>query len=166
MYGAEWNNGAVAAQSMTSFDDASAAQAAPYGSGHTAFMVQTPFQPPGSSIYHSMPSKPPPIIYGSPASIPSLPDSSYDPYDRNNIGHPRIHAPLPPPPPQLNGPLSGSPPSALFGNSAVRRSALLNNPLPEPPRESTYQPALLPPLKPGRTADTWAKYTTSITTAH
>ncbi|KAG6821380.1 hypothetical protein H0H93_014177 [Arthromyces matolae] len=41
----------------------------PYGSSHTAFVVQTP---PQHSIYHSMPAVPPPIIYSSSSSIPTV----------------------------------------------------------------------------------------------
>ncbi|TFK30840.1 hypothetical protein FA15DRAFT_662902 [Coprinopsis marcescibilis] len=161
MYGAEWNNGAIAGQSMSSFNDDPALHAAMHGSSHTAFMLQTPFQVPGSSIYHSMPNRPPPVVYGdygSPGSIPSLPD--YDNYDRR-----RSHY-------QQDTPYVGiSPPTKtlLTGPSApIPRAGKgrLNNPLPEPPRESAYQPAPLPSLPAnGRSNDPWSKYA-SVTTAH
>ncbi|KAF6766598.1 hypothetical protein DFP72DRAFT_1057747 [Ephemerocybe angulata] len=165
MYGAELNGNAVQsipAQSVLSFSDNLSTQAASYGSSHTAFTLQAPFQAAGpSSIYHSMPTKPPPIIYGSPASIPSLPDSlPYDPYDHNNFGNGT-------PTRQPRASYAPSPPEPL---PMLSRTPLANNPLPEPPRESTYKPAPLPPMKPATTTvrtgggDYWSKYA-SVTTA-
>ncbi|KAJ3542011.1 hypothetical protein NMY22_g3666 [Coprinellus aureogranulatus] len=167
MYGAELNGNAVQSiptQSVLSFSDNLSSQGASYGSSYTAFALQTPFAQghPGPSMYHSMPGRPPPIIYGSPASIPSLPDSAlYDPYDNNNLGNT--------PTPQRQRRTShraSSPPEHL---PVLSRSPLAKNPLPEPPRESTYQPAPLPPLKPAtatvRTSDYWAKYAGVTTNA-
>ncbi|TEB38927.1 hypothetical protein FA13DRAFT_1770016 [Coprinellus micaceus] len=164
MYGAEMSGNAVQSiptQSVLSFSDNLSSQGASYGSSYTAFSLQAPFQGhPGSSMYHSMPTKPPPIMYGSPASIPSLPDSTlYDPYDHNNIGN---IAPPPPPRQHRSSHHGPSPP-------ILSRSPLTKNPLPEPPRESTYQPAPLPPVKPAtamvRTSDYWAKYAGVTTNA-
>jgi len=117
-----------------------------YGSSHTAYVVQAGFHnsSPGSQIYHSMPVAPPPIIYSSPASIPSIPDSisSYGNYEQYRP----FRAPSPPLPPM---PLP------------VR-----NNPLPEPPRESSYAPAPLPSARHNKkhSNDYW-KFN-GITTAH
>ena len=119
-----------------------------YGSSHTAFVVQTPFHGPSAQIYHSMPTAPPPIIYSSPASIPSIPDSlsSYDPYD-----------------PYRSYPTST--PTNFKAPSSLSRPPL-NNPLPEPPRESPYEPAPLPSTRQGNrhSSDYWTK-STGITTA-
>ncbi|KAF8167706.1 hypothetical protein B0H34DRAFT_792401 [Crassisporium funariophilum] len=118
--------------STSSQSDDTPPHEAMYGSSHTAFVVQSPFQIHGSQIYHSMPTGPPPIIYSSPASIPSIPDSlsSYDPYDPANIYRPyqtlANHKPAEPIP-----------------------RVPLNNPLPEPPRESPYEPAPLTSARQG-----------------
>ncbi|KAF4623135.1 hypothetical protein D9613_002162 [Agrocybe pediades] len=124
-----------------------------YGSSHTAYVVQSPFQTSnlGSQIYHSMPTGPPPIIYSSPASIPSIPDtfSSYEPYDnvyRSYATASTIDYKSPPTIPRPS----------------------LNNPLPEPPKESDIDlSSLKASAKPSsrHTNDYWTKYN-GITTTH
>jgi len=165
MYGAELNGNAIQSippsQSVLSFSDNLSSLGATYGSNHTAFALGAPFANSGSSIYHSMPTKLPPIIYGSPASIPSIPDSlPYDPYDRQNIDQTTATRPH-------NGSASTPPPPERPSKDLFARKPLVNNPLPEPPRESTYQPAPLPPLKPATSSrtsgDYWSKYTTVTT---
>ena len=126
-----------------------AVHGAVHGSSHTAYMVQTPFQSGrGTQIYHSMPTGPPPIIYSSPASIPSIPDSisSYEPYEH-------VYRPYPPTTVDYR-----SPPSIPRPH--------LNNPLPEPPRESPYDPTTLTSTRGGKrqSNDYWTKYN-GITTA-
>lgn len=154
MYGLEPNapttNFIPGPGSTSSRSDEAPTQGAVYGSSHTAYMVQTPFQSGrGTQIYHSMPTGPPPIIYSSPASIPSIPDSisSYEPYEH-------VYRPYPPTAVDYR-----SPPS-------MPRPAL-NNPLPEPPRESSYDPATLTSTRGGKrqSNDHWTKYN-GITTAH
>jgi len=133
-------------------DDTPPPHPAVYGSSHTAFVVQTPFHGASAQIYHSMPTAPPPIIYSSPASIPSIPDSlsSYEPYDPSYIyrSYPT------------------STPTNFKASSVLSRPPL-NNPLPQPPRESTYEPAPLSSTKQGNrhSSDYWTK-SSGITTAH
>ncbi|KAJ7446411.1 hypothetical protein B0H11DRAFT_2084613 [Mycena galericulata] len=101
-----------------------------YGSSHTAFMVSTPFQQPSASqIYHSMPPAPPPVIY----------PAAYSPngYSNTNRGSTSDHA----------------------SSNAISPRAPLANPLPEPPRESPYEPAPL------TLPEYWNKHA-SVTTAH
>lgn len=118
------------------------AHAAVHGSSHTSFMVQTPFQSQPSHIYHSMPAAPPPIIY---ASSPSLP---------HTLNHSSIYSY---PNGQRSFPNSISSPDPL-ASSLTSRPHLVN-PLPEPPRESTYEPSPLPTTrldsKSGRSAEYW-----------
>jgi len=169
MYAPELN-GAVGAHSTaapnstSSTSDDATTQGAVYGSTHTAFVVQSPFQGQASRIYHSMPNSPPPIIYSSPgsgiysspdpgiysspATIPSLHDSVYESYEPTQTHRSQTHS-------YAASPLDHRVPSSLS------RPTLLNNPLPEPPRESSYAP--LSTLK--SSADHWTKYT-GITTAH
>jgi hypothetical protein len=135
----------VARQSMGSYaatkDRESASMAASHGSSHTAFVVQTSYQGqiPYPNIYHSMPVAPPPIIY-SPQMLHH--------HDYNN--------PFPP---------SFSPDTSAMSSSRPP----LPNPLPAPPRESSYKPAPIPATvleaNGGRSADQWTKWT-SITTTH
>ncbi|KAJ7751246.1 hypothetical protein DFH07DRAFT_745568 [Mycena maculata] len=100
-----------------------------YGSSHTAFMVSTPFQQPSSSqIYHSMPPAPPPVVY--PAGY-----SPNNGYANTNRGSPSDYA----------------------SSNAIAPRGPLSNPLPEPPRESPYEPAPL------TLPDYWQ---TGVTTAH
>ncbi|KAJ6504378.1 hypothetical protein DFH09DRAFT_291457 [Mycena vulgaris] len=104
-----------------------------YGSSHTAFMVSTPFQQPSSSqIYHSMPPAPPPMAF--PASY-----SSPGSYSSTNRASPVS------PSDRTSNPLSPRTPLA--------------NPLPEPPRESPYEPAPL------NLPEYWSKHA-GVTTAH
>ncbi|KAJ7786563.1 hypothetical protein B0H16DRAFT_1876559 [Mycena metata] len=106
-----------------------------YGSSHTAFMVSTPFQQqPPAPIYHSMPSAPPPVIY--PAGYASPNGSSNSSTNANRASTSDLSA------------------------TSKPISPLLANPLPEPPRESPYEPA---PLK---LPDYWGKHTAGVTTAH
>ncbi|TFK36904.1 hypothetical protein BDQ12DRAFT_736641 [Crucibulum laeve] len=121
-----------------------------YGSSHTAFVVQTPFYgQPMQQIYHSMPAAPPPIIYSSPPSVPSIHDSVSS-YEQSAAM-------------RSYQPMYGSPPNSRNSSSTPRAP----NPLPEPPRESPYQPAPLPPLTStnGR-PDYWTTKYTGITTTH
>ncbi|CAA7265974.1 unnamed protein product [Cyclocybe aegerita] len=135
MYGTELNaprtNFIRGPGSSSSLSDDAPTHSAIYGSSHTAYVVQPPFQTRGSQIYHSLPTAPPPIIYSSPASIPSIPDSistyDYEPvyrtYPAPSPSDYRITASMPRP---------------------------LNNPLPEPPRESPYEPAPLSSMRPSK----------------
>ncbi|KAJ7161335.1 hypothetical protein C8R43DRAFT_992478 [Mycena crocata] len=109
---------------------------AAHGSSHTAFMVSTPFQQSSSSqIYHSMPPAPPPVVY--PAAY--LPQNGYSNTHRAS--------------PTSDSASSNSNPISLRGPLA--------NPLPEPPRESPYEPA---PLS---LPEYWSsKHATGVTTAH
>ena len=152
MYGIEPNGNANTiipdSSSSSSKSDDAPTHSAVYGSSHTAYVVQTPFQTSGHQIYHSMPTAPPPIIYSSPASIPSIPDSisSYEPYDH-------VYRSVPSPPEYARSPPFTRPP--------------LSNPLPEPPRET---PLDLKGLKMTRQSnrhskDSWTKYN-GVTTAH
>ncbi|KAJ6575363.1 hypothetical protein B0H19DRAFT_1254924 [Mycena capillaripes] len=119
-----------------------------YGSSHTAFMVSTPFQqPPSSQIYHSMPNVAQPS--SSPPIYHSMPNA---------------------PPPPLAYPAGYTSPSG-YSNTSNRASPSehssngisprppLANPLPEPPRESSYEPAPL------NLPEYWGKHA-SVTTAH
>lgn len=124
-----------------------------HGSSHTAFMVQTPFttQTQSSQIYHSMPTAPPPIIY---ASTPSLP-----------IAHHTT-------PPKGYSNTSRSFPNLLSPDQRTLSTTIrspLANPLPEPPRESTYEPsplsAVLLDSPSVRSSEYWSKFS-GVTTAH
>ena len=97
----------------------------------------------GNHIYHSMPLAPPPVIYPSPASIPSIPDSlsTYDIYDL--------------PPARPNG-------ATTKGPSPLSRPPL-NNPLPVPPKESAFAPAPIR-AQSGYSSEYWSNYS-SFTTA-
>ena len=117
-----------------------------HGSSHTSYLVPAPLQDSRSRIYHSMPTAPA-IYYHSPASIPSIPDSlsSYEPYENLRFypGPAQAAEPLPLP----SFPLKST------------------NPLPDPPRESPYKPALLPHISsPKRRSEHWTF--NGITTAH
>ncbi|KAJ7109974.1 hypothetical protein C8R44DRAFT_743301 [Mycena epipterygia] len=102
-----------------------------YGSSHTAFMVSTPFQQTSSSqIYHSMPPAPPPVVY--PAG-----------YLASNG----------------NSNTNRTPPSDRASSNSISPRPLLANPLPEPPRESPYEPAPL------GLPEYWSKHA-GVTTAH
>ena len=157
MYGLEPNapttNFIGSPGSSSSRSDDAHTQSAVHGSSHTAYVLPTPFQGRHSTqIYHSMPTAPPPIIYSSPASIPSIPDflSSYDPYEQHTY------------PAYQSAPVDyRSSPAA----PPPERPAL-NNPLPEPPRESPFnskKASLRPSSK--HSNDYWTKYN-GITTTH
>lgn len=119
-----------------------------HGSSHTAFVVQTPFQGQPSQIYHSMPTSPPQIIYSSPSSMSNSHQHLISPSTHQNFT-----------------------PDYLSSDRKSLTSSLrpaLANPLPEPPRESSYEPAPIPPsiLDIGsKPTDYWTKYT-EITTSH
>ncbi|KAF9056566.1 hypothetical protein BJ165DRAFT_536503 [Panaeolus papilionaceus] len=150
MYGLEPNapttNFIPGPGSTSSFsDETPTPPAAVHGSSYTAYVVQ-PFQATPSHIYHSMPPAPPPVIYSSPASIPSIPDflSSSDPAENYQ---------------QLSHPIS----SSVNYRPLVDPSRLSSyNPLPAPPRESKYEPAPLTTIKP--TKKIAADYFRPITT--
>ncbi|KAG5647549.1 hypothetical protein DXG03_008902 [Asterophora parasitica] len=147
---------------MGSTSDADS-QSALYGSSHTAFVVSTPFQG-QHSIYHSMPSAAPPIIYSSASSIPTV---VHQLPPTNRKSHPRLYAdsiasdvasytssnrtpntPARPPDPPNPPVRSADPP--------VRKLI----PLPDPPRESSYEiPADT------RNSEYWTKYA-GLTTSH
>jgi len=114
-----------------------------YGSSHTAYVVPTPFH---NQIYHSMPTAPPAIIYSSRASIPSIPDSlsSYEPYEdlRSYPG-----------------------PAYATASTSIPLQSPKSNPLPEPPRESSYLPALSTISPSNQRSTEYWKYN-GITTAH
>ncbi|KAF8224241.1 hypothetical protein L208DRAFT_495016 [Tricholoma matsutake] len=100
--------------------DEKGAQAAIHGSSHTAFVVQNPFQTQPSHIYHSMPTTPPPILY--PSFIPSSSQPSSSSHGQSSKYLLQNFAP------KTASPASRPP---------------LTNPLPEPPRASSYEPAQL-----------------------
>ncbi|KAF7337449.1 Apolipoprotein n-acyltransferase [Mycena sanguinolenta] len=102
-----------------------------YGSSHTAFMVSTPFQPPASST---------PLYHSMPPAPPPAVYPAGYPFD---VGTPSTNHASP----------------ATSEHSSLS-SQPLANPLPEPPRESPYEPA---PLS---IPDYWGKYATAATTAH
>lgn len=118
-----------------------------HGSSHTSYMVQNSFQGqhPSSQIYHSMPASPPPIIY---SSVPSLTQPQHHPSSAPN--YPVYH-------------------SAPDVTSLQSSRVSLNNPLPEPPRESAFQPSPIArnllDSSSTRSADYWTKYP-GVTTAH
>ncbi|KAF5384845.1 hypothetical protein D9615_001350 [Tricholomella constricta] len=114
-------------------------QSAIYGSSHTAFVVQTPFQS-QHSIYHSMPAAPPPIIYSSPSSIPTI-AHQLPPTHRQS--HSRLYAD-----------------SIASDQASYTSSSRTPNPLPDPPRESSYEiPAG------SRNSEYWTKYA-GVTASH
>ena len=123
----------LSGSSTTEDNDDSGFRRAVHGSSHTAFVVQaTPFQP-QHSIYHSMPTAPPPIIY---SPIPSLPQTMTSTH----------HQP------------KRRPYSSSIASNPKSLASSVTNPLPEPPRESPYEPAPLPlPGSYGRSSDYWAR---------
>ncbi|KAG6333638.1 hypothetical protein ID866_5450 [Astraeus odoratus] len=115
---------------------------ASHGSSHTSYVVQ-PLQAhpiPASVFYANMPSAPPPIIYTSASPYGQIPHPSRDYATFRSL-------------PNFNFPTkeaASDPPSRL------------PNPLPAPPRESSYQPTLLPALadrSSGSASEYWTKYT-------
>ncbi|KNZ74139.1 hypothetical protein J132_07786 [Termitomyces sp. J132] len=98
-----------------------------HGSSHTSFVQQKPQH----SIYHSMPAAPPPIIYPSPLSIPTV--AHQIPTVSRRQPHTRTY----------------NESVASDQKSYTRKS----NPLPELPRESPYEiPA------DARNSEYWTKY--------
>lgn len=145
--GSDMPTNSIPAYSLGSASDLAASQSAVYGSSHTAFVVQTPFQGHAPQIYHSMPTAPPPFIY-SPSSFPTIHGSA------SSFDSPIIQGP------HLNYLNSNQRPI-----SSVSRPTL-SNPLPAPPQESPYEAAPLPSIPASRrSADYWTKYA-GITTAH
>ncbi|KIL00572.1 hypothetical protein PAXRUDRAFT_8128 [Paxillus rubicundulus Ve08.2h10] len=111
-----------------------------HGSSHTSYVVQ-PLQAhpiPASVFYANMPSAPPPIIYA--ASPHGQPHSSRDYATYRSL-----------------------PNSFTFpSKDGLADSPSRQNPLPAPPRESSYQPAHLPVLTDrsgGSASEYWTKYT-------
>ena len=129
--------------------DNGTARSSGHGSSHTSFMVQ-PFQgqAPANMFYSNMPSAPPPTIY-SPPTLQPTPYPSSASYDYSQSYRSLPHS-------------LSLPPQEPLPETSTR-----SNPLPPPPRESSYQPSLLPPLsdRSGRPSDHWTKHP-SITTAH
>jgi len=114
-----------------------------HGSSHTSYVVQ-PLQAhpiPASVFYANMPSAPPPIIYAaSPHGQPHSHSSSRDYSTYRSL-----------------------PNSFTFpSKDAPAESPSRQNPLPAPPRESSYQPVHLPALTDrtgGSASEYWTKYT-------
>jgi hypothetical protein len=110
-----------------------------HGSSHTSYVVQ-PLQAhpiPASVFYANMPSAPPPIIYAATSAYGQPHPSSSTTY--------------------RSLPNSFSFPSK---DSSVDLPAR-TNPLPPPPRQSSYQPVQLPPLtdrSSGSASEYWGKY--------
>jgi len=122
----------ISTPSMTEDNDIPGFQRAIHGSSHTAFVVQAPFQP-QHSIYHSMPAAPPPIIYSPQYSLPQTMTSTHYQPKRSLYS------------------------TSIASNPKSLASPVMN-PLPEPPRESPYEPAPLPlPGSHGRSSDYWAR---------
>ncbi|KAH7930516.1 hypothetical protein BV22DRAFT_1124800 [Leucogyrophana mollusca] len=123
---------------------------ADHGSSHTSYLVQ-PLQAhpiPASVFYANMPSAPPPIIYAATSPYGQSPHhSSHHDYAATYRSLPN----------SFTFPSKESP-----AEPAPRAS----NPLPPPPRESTYQPARLPSIpdrNSGSASEYWTKYTSAIT---
>ena len=120
--------------------DAISIQSFAHGSSHTSYVVQ-PLQAhpiPASVFYANMPSAPPPIIYAatSPYGQPQ-PSSSRDYTTYRSL------------------------PNSFAFPSKDSSADTRPNPLPAPPRESSYQPALLPVLadkSSGTASEYWGKY--------
>ena len=91
-----------------------------HGSSHTAFVVQSPFQSHPSHIYHSMPTIPSPMLYSSSIPTSSQPFPSTQQYSSKQ-----------------------SPQSFDQKTASTSRLLSLTNPLPEPPRASSYEPSPL-----------------------
>lgn len=120
-----------------------------YGSSHTAFMASTPFQPPSSSqIYHSMPNVAQPSSSSSPPIYHSMPNAPPPPLAVYPAGYAS--------PGGYSNTSNRASPSEHSSSNTISPRPPLANPLPEPPRESPYEPAPL----------TWGKHHASITTAH
>lgn len=143
MYGDDANSfGNTAGSANAPPSKSDNAQDTMHGSSHTAFVVQTPFQGQPSQIYHSMPTSPPQIIYSSPSSMSN---------SHQHLISPSTH--------------QSFTPDYLSSDRKSLTSSLrpaLANPLPEPPRESSYEPAPIPPsiLDIGsKPTDYWTKYT-------
>ncbi|KAG9314198.1 hypothetical protein JVU11DRAFT_4984 [Chiua virens] len=129
------------AANETAKDMSSSMQSFAYGSSHTSYVVQ-PLQAhpiPASVFYANMPTAPPPIIYAATA-----------PYAQPHASSSRDYTAYRTPPNSFTFPsqdTSADPP---------------RNPLPVPPRESNYQPTLLPALPDrsnGSASEYWGKYT-------
>ncbi|KAG6886982.1 hypothetical protein C0992_001334 [Termitomyces sp. T32_za158] len=106
-----------------------------HGSSHTAFVHHQPQH----LIYHSMPAAPPPIIYSSPLSIPTVSHQSQPTSHRQS--RTRVYA------------------DSVTSDRKSYTTAHTSNPLPEIPRESTYEiPA------DARHSEYWTKYAGLATT--
>ena len=123
--------------------EAFAIQSFAHGSSHTSYVVQ-PLQAhpiPASVFYANMPAAPPPIIYAatSPYGQPQ-PSSSRDQTTYHSLSN------------------SFTFPSKISSVDLPIRP----NPLPAPPRESSYQPSLLPVLadrSSGSASEYWGNFT-------
>ena len=127
----------------------------PYGSSHTSYVVHPAHHlAPYTNVYHSMPlAAAPTFVYGS---APPHHPMHYQP----------LYAPaVLSPPSHLSADVS-----ALSSSSSSARGSR-SNPLPAPPRESSYVPTPIAPIHPhadpnARSPDHWASKYTSVQTAH
>ncbi|OBZ79441.1 hypothetical protein A0H81_00798 [Grifola frondosa] len=121
-----------------------------HGSSHTYFVVQTPYQGAQSASYPQIPVPPPPILY---SSSPQLAQAASSPTHQ-----------------QYKTPLDRVPfPSANPTNDSSLTRPPLANPLPEPPRLSSYQVPPLPPSLSGAgdasaSLEYWTQYANVQTT--
>lgn len=131
LYNAEPNGHAMPAMTISMPGPDGVSDPTMHGSSHTSYVVQNTFQaqPPGSHIYHSMPTSPPPFIYASSSNVDHRASSIHS--------IPSIYSSR----------------SLDQMSSAPSQHPLTSNPLPEPPRESSYQPAPIP------IGTSWMKYT-------
>ncbi|KDQ63349.1 hypothetical protein JAAARDRAFT_29372 [Jaapia argillacea MUCL 33604] len=122
-----------------------------HGSNHTSFMMSSPFQGGTSSSNSYFAVPPAPVIYSpihrSQTSVHHT-SPSYD-FTTTFKSHP--------------------PEAALSPVSRTSSRPAPPNPLPDPPRESTYHPSPLPTIlsdsEGGRSEEYWSKYA-GLTTAH
>jgi hypothetical protein len=141
--------GATSSVSTELTKDNGTVRSSGHGSSHTSFMVQ-PFQghAPANMYYSNMPSVPPPTIY-SPTTLQQAPFLSSVPYE-----YPQSYRPFP---------SFSLPPQEPLPEVSTRP-----NPLPPPPRESSYQPSPLSPLSDSSSrsnADHWIRHP-GVTIAH
>ncbi|KAK0198946.1 hypothetical protein F5146DRAFT_1131891 [Armillaria mellea] len=153
MYGLEREATTAAPAPTSNGNDANSQNA--HGSSHTSYTVQNAFQnhqPVHSHIYHSMPPSPPAIVYSSGSQTQSLPQ---------NLNHANT------PPSFHHSPSSfNQSPSSFHSPYTDFLPPSRPNPLPEPPRESSYRPAPLDALLDSTaTSEYWTKFA-GVTTAH
>lgn len=112
-----------------------------HGSSRTSYVVQ-PLQAhpvPASVFYANMPSAPPPIIYASTSPYGQVPHRSRDYKTFRSL-----------------------PDFSFQSQDTSDPPSLPSNPLPPPPRESSYQPAPFPAL-PGQSSGSASEYWTKCT---